>query len=180
MATAPQEHLAQRTGSRAIEYRLLPDETTISFATRHLLGLGAVNGDLRVKEGRMRVDAESLDLVLLEAEVDMTTFNSGSRSRDKAVKSSKFLDVGTHPTAHYRAESADRLPSGWRLHGTLTVKGIAAPVELMIAQLDPALAVEARATASVDRFAFGIRFPAALASRTLEVSISARAERTRA
>lgn len=163
--------------ARIVEYRLLPQSTVVAFTARHLFGLGAVSGTVRLLAGRMLADTSSGRLVSLEAELDMTSFDSSSRARDRAVLSSRFLDVGAHPTATYRAARAERTGSGWLVRGDLTVKGLTAPVDLVVADLDPATALRAHVTASVDRFAYGMRFPAAFASRRLGIAIDVRAER---
>lgn len=160
-----------------LEYRLRPEDTAVTFTTKHLAGLGTVTGSVRLRAGRMLLDADAERLVLLEAELDLRSFDSGSRARDRAVLSPRFLDVRAHPTATYRSESAERVEAGWVVHGVLTVNGIGSPLQLRVADLDVATAVEAHVTASVDRFDLGITVPTFLASRRLEVVIEARADR---
>ncbi|SMH38237.1 Polyisoprenoid-binding protein YceI [Rathayibacter oskolensis] len=172
----PPAHRIDRDGT-VERYRLLPAATTVLFRTRHLFGLGEVAGTVQLASGGVDVVAGTRELLSLEAELDMRTFDSGSRARDRAVAKRNVLDVENHPRALYRSTAADRTADGWLVHGSLTVKGIAAPVDLVVADLDPDAVLEARATAALDRFAYGIAFPAFLADRALSISILARAER---
>lgn len=158
-------------------FRLLPEGTAVRFTTRHLFGLGRVAGSVRPVSGRMVADAASGALLSLEAELDMAAFASGSTARDRVVASARMLDSAAHPRAQYRSSAAERTASGWLVRGVLTVKGVEAPVDLHVDDLDPATATEAHATAVVDRFAYGVAFPTAMGSRTLSVDVVARAER---
>src|SRR4051812_2707331 len=84
-------------------YRLVPEETEVVFATRHLLGLGRVRGTVRVLAGRMSVDTTAKELLLLEADLDLRSFASGGRARDRVVASAAFLDTEAHPIGVYRS-----------------------------------------------------------------------------
>ncbi len=155
-----------------VNFRLSPEHTTVTFTTRHLFGLGAVNGSVKMIGGRVALDGDRL--VLLEAELDMASFSSASKKRDQVVASTKFLDSEANPVATYRGTKAERTSDGVVVRGVLTVKGIASPVDLRVTLFEVAPGATAQAKATVDRFDFGITVPTALASRNLQVSISTR------
>jgi polyisoprenoid-binding protein YceI len=162
------------SADRGESFRLVPERTTVQFTTRHLFGLGAVRGSVDMTRGRVVVDRAKSRLVLLEAELDMTSFESASDARDKVVGSPKFLDTAAHPTASYRSESAHFRDHQWTVAGELTVKNITVPVALTLHDFDVATADMGgsfRATGRIDRFAFDITFPTMLAARHLDIEI---------
>jgi polyisoprenoid-binding protein YceI len=155
-----------------VHFPLSPEDTRVSFTTRHLFGLGTVTGTVKLIGGRVTLDGDHF--VGLEADLDMTSFSSARRKRDEVVASPRFLDSGAHPVAHYRATVSEPTSDGLVVRGALTVKGKTSPVDLRVDMLDFAPGATAHAKATVDRFAFGITVPTALASRNLQVSVSTR------
>ena len=162
------------------EYRLSPERTTVAFTTRHLFGLAAVRGTVRLLAGRVVVDRAASSLVLLEAELDMSSFASASAARDRVVATPKFLDSGAHPKAFYRSHSATHRGARWVVEGELTVKDVSARVELIVDDFDPAtvqVGDTVRASGRIDRFAYGITVPTALAARHLDIVIQVQGDR---
>ena len=163
-----------RTESRPAQvHRLVPEETTVRFTTRHLFGLSGVAGSVRLVRGHVVVDADGA-LLGVEAELDMASFDSASSARDQAVASPRFLDSKAHPVATYRSLDVERRTGGWLVHGELTARGTAAPVDLLVDDAAPEGTVHA--TARVDRVAHGITIPTAMAARHLQVDITTRGE----
>lgn len=158
-------------------YALVPGETAVTFRTRHVFGLLAVTGSLRLVRGSATVDPRDRSLVAVEAVLDARSFASASTARDRVVASPRFLDSTAHPEATYRSSGVERRDGGWLVRGELTVRGVAAPVDLLVAHRAGADGGEhVTATAVVDRTRHGISVPAAMAATELHVSIDARAE----
>lgn len=156
---------------RALE----PDAVAVALTTRHLFGLQQVRASVRLLSGQVRLDAAG-GLVGLEAELDATSFASGSRSRDAAVASARLLDAERHPRLTFRSTStSSTTDGGWRVEGTLTARGVTSPTTLVVrarAEGDRLVL----ATARVDRFAHGITAGRGLASRHLDVAITVTVE----
>jgi polyisoprenoid-binding protein YceI len=153
---------------------LAPGSTHIRFTTTHLMGLGKVAGSVQLVRGSAVLDATGAELVAVEAELDLTSFDTGSRARDQAVASARFLDFASHPRATYSSTAVERLEDGWLVRGTLTAKGVTAAVDLHVAGTDLSGGGPVRATATVDRTAHDITVPIAMAGRHLRVVIEAR------
>jgi len=151
---------------------LLPQETAVRFITRHLFGLSVVAGSVRLLSGSVTV--QDRELFSIDVELDMTSFQSASRARDKVVASPTLLHVVAHPRATYRSTGVEARDGGWLVHGELTVRGIAAPVDLLVDALDPAAGGRVHATARVDRFDHGITLPTAMAARHLQIDVTTR------
>lgn len=149
---------------------LAPDDVVVAVTTRHLFGLGRVRASVRLVQGSVRLDDDGA-LLRVEAQLDAASFDSGSRSRDRAVLSSRMLDVGHHSLLSFVSSSTTRQGEGsWRVQGTVTARGVSAPTTLLVhrSAVDGAVS----ATARVDRYAHGVTAGRGLASRFLELAIT--------
>ncbi|GAA3216749.1 YceI family protein [Nonomuraea helvata] len=141
------------------------DTAVIAFRTRHLFGLGAVNGTFALRAGTVDV-TEPVASSHAHVEIDAGSFHTGNPQRDAGVRSSVFLDADRHPVI--------ALDLDGNLTGTLTVRGVSAPITL---ELQSWMAVPSgfsvRATARVDRVALGVRAKPGLAARHLYFTVEA-------
>jgi polyisoprenoid-binding protein YceI len=148
-------------------YRIDAAQSAITFTTRHLFGLGPVRGRFELRDGEIRVTgplAESSARAVISA----ASFHTGNASRDSAVRSPRLLDTGAHPDITFVSRRLDTGGGRWALHGLLSVRGKALPVELLIEQAQPAgLDLHVRASARIDRYGFGITKVKGLAARHL-------------
>lgn len=166
---------AARPSALQHTHRLEPDDVVVELTTRHLFGLGKVLASVRLVLAEVQLD-ERGRLVSLEAVLDPASFSSGSRSRDRAVTSARLLDAAQHPHLSFRSRRVvPTAGGGWTVEGTLTARGVDAPVTLEVRPAGPGNG-PVRATARVDRFAHGITAGRCLASRHLDVAITVVAE----
>jgi polyisoprenoid-binding protein YceI len=164
--------MTSTTGTVAIpatgEYRIDTERSTISFRTRHLFGLAPVRGTFRLRDGHIRVGADSVAHAVVAAD----SFRTGSRARDTEVRSAHYLDTDRHPDIVFASTRLARTDDDWVLHGTLTVRGHTEPVPVRILSLATADdGVRLRAQARVDRYAFGITAGRGLAGRWLTLTL---------
>src|SRR5215216_6660783 len=134
-------------------YRIDPVRTTVRFSTRHLFGLGAVTGTVKVREADFSVTEPSSATV--HAVLDAASFDTGNARRDSDVRSAKYLDVTAYPDITFDSQQVRRHEGKWVAVGTVTARGVAAPVDLTLEELrhgdDGKLIL--RASAKVDRYA---------------------------
>ena len=159
-------------------YLLDPDRSTVAFTTRHMFGTGTVKGTFAVASGDV-VIADPPTGSAVYAEIRAASFDSGSRRRDKDVHSKKFLHVEQYPVITFRTTEVRREPGGtWTLLGTLTARGVGAPVELTVTSATAAGgALSITAAGTVDRYAHGITGFKGVAARHLRIEITANATR---
>jgi polyisoprenoid-binding protein YceI len=157
-------------------YEIDPSRSHVTFATRHLFGLGPVKGSFAIRGGTADV-ADPLAASAVYAEIEAASFRTGNGQRDQAVLSPRFLDPGGHPVIIFRL---DRLEAESQiLAGTLTVRGTTQPVALTVTRCEVSGgSFAARATARVDRTAFGITAARGLAARHLELTVEVQCTRT--
>lgn len=159
-------------------YRLDPARSTVFFTTRHLFGLGTVTGTLAAVDGQVTVAADpAASIVATTMAAD--SFQSASTGRDKVVKSRGYLDVDTYPHLTFVADSMVQDGETWLVPGSLTARGVVAPVTLTIIDVvedDDEITVQA--TATVDRYAHGLTKGKGFAARRLHLQLTATATRT--
>jgi polyisoprenoid-binding protein YceI len=158
-------------------YRMDAQCCTVTFATRHLFGLGAVHGGFTLWEGMIEV-TEPLFGSSARVVISAASFDTGSAARDKAVRSNRLLAVAAHPaivcTLHRLAIEA----GCWTLHGSLSVREVVRPVAVRV---DGAETVgnrlRLRAGARIDRYEFGVTKARGLAARHLDLRLDVVADR---
>ena len=164
-------------------YDIDPDRSRVTFATRHLFGLGRVKGSLAIRGGTADV-ADPVAASAIYAEIETASFRTRSRQRDRSVLSPRFLDPAGHPVMTFRsdrieAEGQGVAPPGQHvLTGTLTVRGMTRPVTLTLARCEVSRgSFTARATARIDRTEFGITAARGLAARYLDLTVEVQCTR---
>jgi polyisoprenoid-binding protein YceI len=154
-------------------YTIDPARTTVRFDTRHLFGLGPVTGTFAVRGGTVDV-ADPATESTVAVVVDSASFDTGSKGRDKQVRSAKFLDVESHPVIRFEGQSARKSADGWQIAGTLTVQAVTRPLDLEIQQLTVAGSeLRARVTCRIDRKEYGITAMPGMAGRHLTLTVEA-------
>jgi polyisoprenoid-binding protein YceI len=162
-ATQPAAIAAPAPGT----YRIDAARSAIMFTTRHLFGLGAVRCNFDLQDGEIRV-TDPLNESSARAVISAATFHTGNPARDSAVKSARLLDTGTHPDITFISRRLDQADGRWILHGLLSVRGRAHPVDLLIEEARPAgRDLHLRASVHLDRYDFGITKVKGLAARHL-------------
>lgn len=142
-------------------WELDPERCWAEVSIRHAVvrqvcaRLGPVRGTVFVE-----ADVESSRV---SATIDMTSLDTGDRSRDEKLRSAGYLDVARYPLATFtstRVTVVDRWH--WRVDGDLTISGTTRPVAVAVRLQDLSGGVDGGelaslvATAHVDRSAFGL------------------------
>lgn len=158
-------------------YKLDPAASSVSFATRHMFGLGGVTGSFKVLSGEITI-ADPVTSSTATAVIDAASFATGSAARDKDVKSANFLHVQEHPEITFRSTELEESGEGWVLRGQITARGHAARADVALTEVQTdANGLSIRATCKVDRYAHGITKKKGMAGRYLDLEVTARATR---
>jgi polyisoprenoid-binding protein YceI len=159
-------------------YQIDPAASTVTFATRHMFGLGPVKGTFHLVSSQVTI-ADPVTSSTASAVIDAASFATGNPRRDQDVKSARFLHVRDHPQITFRSTELVRDGDAWRLRGQVTARGTTAPAELTITEATASEDVLLiRATTRLDRYAHGLTKGKGLAARHLDMEITARATRT--
>ncbi|WP_052583685.1 YceI family protein [Saccharomonospora iraqiensis] len=107
-----------------------------------------------------------------QATVSAASFASGIAKRDEHVRSKDYLDAERYPRIVFVGESFDFSDGCGTLHGRLTVKETTQQVTLHVSAVSgDERNLTARATTTIDRFAFGIRTAPGMTGRTLHLDL---------
>jgi polyisoprenoid-binding protein YceI len=156
-------------------YRIDAAESTISFVTRHLFGLAPVRGTFALREGIVYV-GEPVETSMVRAVIAADSIDTGLAARDNTVRLKQYLDVERHPDITFVANGVDH---DQVLQGKLTVRFRTEPLDVRIDEvrvLDNRL--QLRASAVVDRYAWGVTAMKGMAGRRLRFTLSLVATRT--
>lgn len=155
-------------------YTLDPARTTIRCDAKAMMGLLPVRGVFDLLQGEVIIDGD-LAQCSASARVAAGSFASGNSTRDGHVASAQLLDAKAYPEITFSGSGAHVVQAGgWTLPGSVTVHKTAQPVEVHVteARLEDGMA-RFRATATLDRFAFGLTRMKVRVSRTVTLVIDA-------
>jgi polyisoprenoid-binding protein YceI len=166
IATAPQPG----------HYDIAPSRSRVTFATRHLFGLGRVKGSFAIRGGTADI-ADPITASAIYAEIEAASFRTDNPQRDNNVLSPQLLDPASHPVLTFRSDQIDA--GSQVLTGTLTVRGTTRPVTLTITRCEVSRgSFTARAMARIDRTEFGITAARGLAARCLDLTVEVECTRS--
>lgn len=111
----------------AASYKVDTDHTTAGFKVRHLLSY--VQGRFNQFEGGFEYDPGKPETWKIEATIQATSIDTNVAARDKHLRSADFFEVAKYPTLTFKsAKVTDATAQGAKLHGLLTIHGVAKPV----------------------------------------------------
>jgi polyisoprenoid-binding protein YceI len=168
-AAHPHTRLPVPTG----RYRLHPELSTVAFTAKKF-GVFTIRGTMRVESGTFTV-AGPIENSTLHAVLAADSFKTPMAKRDEHVTSATLLDVAAYPKIEFDSTEVVAGPDGnWEVRGLLAVHGQVAPATLAVASAatEGAL-VRVRATAQVNRRAFGVTALRAAASSVINIAIEA-------
>ncbi len=145
-------------------YRFDPVHTQVWFSASHD-GYSHPLGRLRVAEGWFVFDPDDWSGGRVDVILDMTSVDLGDGKWSEAVMSGQFLDAERWPRARFTSRSVEKTGADTGIvHGTLELHGERQPVDVAFTLNrvgnDPYTfrhKIGFSATASLDRFAFGMQ-----------------------
>ena len=120
----------------AADYTIDSAHTAASFSVRHLM-VSNVRGEFKKVTGKVVYDESNPAATVVEANIDVSTVNTGEPQRDKHLKSPDFFDLDKFPTMTFVSKSAQKTSQGLDITGDLTLHGITKPVVLHVSGITP-------------------------------------------
>jgi polyisoprenoid-binding protein YceI len=166
-------YMTQQTLPIAGIYTLDPERTTIRCDCKALMGLMTVHGTFQLNEGRVTITEDPAGCGAL-ASVAAGSFASGLSMRDTDVIS--MLQAGAYPEISFDGTGARPDGAGWVLTGSVTAHGATQPVDVRVSDVTfENRTARFHATATLDRFSFGITTKKLRVGRTVNLIIDAAA-----
>ena len=151
----------------ATTYTVDRDHSTVSFKIRHLFS--QVVGTFNDFESRFDYVPDHPEQWKVTAAIQAASIDTRVEKRDNHLRSPEFFDVAKSPTLTFTStEVTDATPTDAKLHGVLTIHGVARPVVLDLTihgeGKDPWGNVRcgATATGTINRKDFGLTWNQAL------------------
>jgi polyisoprenoid-binding protein YceI len=180
MTAQPATHISKlpETG----EYRIDPERSRVTYASRHMFGLGRVSAEFRISSGRLDV-SPALAECRARATIDAASFASGNRRRDQDVKGHSLLDVGAFQRIEFFSTGLKEEDGSVVLAGVVAMHNVETAVQVKVLSWEsPATGVIHMAAQArhLDRHSFGITGSWGLVGRYFDLAfriVAARAER---
>jgi polyisoprenoid-binding protein YceI len=143
-----------------------PLHSEVGFSVRHMM-VSKVRGKFTKFSGDL-VTAENPLASSVNAEIDLSSIDTGAEQRDGHLRSPDFFDTENHPVMTYRSTGIRAKGDGYVLDGELTLKGVTKNVPLTLELNgfgpDPYGGTRAgfTATGEINRQDFGVTWNAAM------------------
>jgi polyisoprenoid-binding protein YceI len=148
-------------------YAIDRTHSEVLFRVRHLLS--RVGGKFRDFSGTIVFDPAHPEASRVDVAIDAATIDTGVNDRDAHLRSADFFAVDAHPQITFVSDRVvARGADAFTVAGTLTIRGIARPVELAVDYLGLARdpygneKVAFEASVRLNRKDFGLTWNAAL------------------
>ncbi|MER6403138.1 YceI family protein [Streptomyces viridosporus] len=159
-----------------------PAHSSVAAVARHL-GISSVRGRFTDFSAALEIAPDDVAGSRVEAVIRAASIDTGNGVRDTHLRSADFLDAERHPEITYRSTGLTGAGSDrWTVHGELTMRGVARPVDLDLAYLgtgpDPWGGTRAafRATAELRREDFAMNYNQVLQAGIAAIGTTLRVE----
>jgi polyisoprenoid-binding protein YceI len=117
------------TATRTTTWTIDPHHSTIGFAVKHMK-FTTVRGRFDDFAGSIRFDPDNVARSGVDVTIQIATIDTGVGPRDADLRSAKFFDVEHYPVATFHSTRVEGDAERFTVHGELTIKGIAHPIQL--------------------------------------------------
>lgn len=156
-----------------------------AFQVKHL-SVSNVRGSLGAVNGTVTWDEKDPTKSSVTATIETKGLDTRVQKRDDHLKSADFFDVEKNPTVTFKSTAVKREGDGFSVVGDLTLNGVTKPVTLTVDGPTPPqknqqgkLVTGFSATGSIKRsdFGFGAKFPDAVVSDLVKITIDVEADK---
>ena len=151
-------------GYVAGKWSIDPVHSEVGFSVRHMM-VSKVRGRFTEFSGDI-VTAERPEDSSVNAEISLSSINTGNEQRDEHIRSADFFEVETYPTMSYRSTGVRVEDGDFLVDGNLSLKGVTknVPLRLELNGFGPDAYGGTRAgftaTAEINRRDFNVNFNA--------------------
>lgn len=143
--------------------------SSADFAIRHMM-ISNVKGRFPKVEGTVDYDGKDLKGLKVEADIDVSSVDTGDKGRDEHLKSPDFFDTSKFPKMTFKSKKVKKLGKDkFSMIGDLTIKGVTKEVVLQVdgpssevKDMKGNQRVGASATTTIKRKDFGITWNKAM------------------
>lgn len=111
-------------------YNVDPDHSTVGFSVTHMT-VSKTTGRFMDFTGFIEMDADSMTVKALEANIKTASVNTNHEKRDTHLRNEDFFDVKKYPTMTYKMKSYKKTGDEYTALGDLTLHGVTKEVALV-------------------------------------------------
>jgi polyisoprenoid-binding protein YceI len=112
-------------------WKIDPAHSEVDFTVQHM-SVSNVHGRFGNLNGNIMLNEADVTKSSVQVTIDTTSVDTGVAPRDGDLKSAKFFDVATFPTATFASTGVAKSGSGLTVTGNLTLHGVTKPVVLAV------------------------------------------------
>lgn len=106
--------------------------THIGFSVKHMM-VSTVRGQFKQYRASINLDPEDFARSTFEADIDVTSIDTGVAQRDEHLRTSDFFDAASFPTIHFASRRIEPKGDGeFLVHGDITLRGVTQPITLEV------------------------------------------------
>jgi polyisoprenoid-binding protein YceI len=171
--TAGKAQSATITGPFAAgRWQAVTPTSTAGFAVRNFGGANTVQGTLPVVAAWVEVDPSG-EPIAVHAELDLAAIDTKNARRDRDLRKPRLLDTAQQPTLTFVGGTPVRFADHWELAGHLIGKATVDMVLVVQVVVGESGDISVRATGTFDRQDLGVKAPAFMIGRQIDVTIEA-------
>lgn len=107
-----------------------PNLSTINFEVSNFK-FNTVEGSLSKLSGTVIFNPATPQKARFSVCIPVNTIKTGIEKRDEHLLTADFFDAENHPTICFESTKVEALESGYKATGTLTVRGVSKPIEIL-------------------------------------------------
>ena len=112
------------------QWSLDPSHTEIQFKVRHLM-LSNVTGAFKSFTGAVTTEGDDFKTADIKFDAETASVDTSDTNRDNHLRSGEFFDAENHPHISFQSHGLKHVQGDhYKAEGTLTIRGVAKPVEL--------------------------------------------------
>ena len=113
-----------------IKWALDPTHAEIQFKVKHLM-ISTVTGQFREFEGDVETEDNDFTTAKVRFSTPISSISTNNEQRDAHLQASDFFDATNYPNLTFVSNRLEQLDDvEYKLHGTLTMRGVSRPVVL--------------------------------------------------
>ncbi|MEG3639979.1 YceI family protein [Magnetococcus sp. PR-3] len=112
---------------KAAEFQIDPSHSFVEFSIKHL-GYSVLKGRFNTLSGSFSYDEKSPNASKISVKVETGSIDSNHAERDKHLRGTDFLSVGSFPVARFVSTAIQEKDGVAKVDGQLTLHGVTRPV----------------------------------------------------
>lgn len=117
------------SGKPASSWTIDETSSVVHFITRQR-ALISCRGTFKGITGTVRFDGSHPSRASVKARIQLDTIKSGITTRDRDLKSYRYMDVEKFPYASFDSQKIEATKDGYVMHGYFQLHGIRAPIDV--------------------------------------------------